>query len=394
MTKQQINTLLSKKKTPIYVFDIPVLLERVRFLRRRLPTEFSLCYAMKANPFLTRSLSRVVDRIEACSPGEYQICRQSNVPPEQIVLSGVYKSSTELVEMVTECPDMLFTVESYSQMLLLNELAEQLGWKLRVLLRLTSGNQFGLDEGTLKFIVQQRDLFPNVLIWGIHFFSGTQKRSLRTLKKEVEQLTALLDTLETEYRYRARNVEYGPGFPVCYFQAEIDQEDAFLQECSELLKSLTQRTHITLELGRSIAASCGTYLTSVVDTKFNNGQNFAILDGGIHHLVYYGQNMAMKQPKLELLTKHLGEPWPWNLCGSLCTTNDILVKQLMVPTLDFGDVIAFEQAGAYSMTEGLSLFLSRDLPAVVLLREDGRFELVRNHLPTYPFNTSTIGKEL
>lgn len=96
-----------------------------------------------------------------------------------------------------------------------------------------------------------------------------------------------------------------------------------------MLMNLRCKAHITLELGRSIAASCGTYLTRVVDVKHNKGQNYAILDGGIHHLVYYGQRMAMQLPPHKLYPPRLGEAQPWNLCGSLCTVNDILVKQLL-----------------------------------------------------------------
>ena len=38
------------------------------------------------------------------------------------------------------------------------------------------------------------------------------------------------------------------------------------------------------------------------------------------------------------------------------------------------------------MTEGISLFLSRELPQVIKLKEDGSLELVRDSLPTYVLN--------
>lgn len=37
------------------------------------------------------------------------------------------------------------------------------------------------------------------------------------------------------------------------------------------------------------------------------------------------------------------------------------------------------------MTEGIALFLSRELPKVLKLQEDG-FELARDNLQTYEFN--------
>lgn len=150
---------------------------------------------------------------------------------------------------------------------------------------------------------------------------------------------------------------------------------------------------ITLELGRSLAAHCGTYFTRVVDAKCNHKQNYAIVDGGMHQLVYYGQSMAMKLPPIRHYTHHSpGNVEPWNICGSLCTINDILVKQLPLPSLHVGDVLAFERTGAYCMTEGISLFLSRDLPAVLYRHPDGQVDELRSHFETYHLNTSNLQK--
>ncbi|MEI3412825.1 MAG: hypothetical protein V8Q57_06260 [Blautia sp.] len=44
-----------------------------------------------------------------------------------------------------------------------------------------------------------------------------------------------------------------------------------------------------LEMGRYLAYLCGFYLTSIVDMKVNHEQSYAIVDGGINHLNYYGQ---------------------------------------------------------------------------------------------------------
>ena len=84
---------------------------------------------------------------------------------------------------------------------------------------------------------------------------------------------------------------------------------------------------VTLELGRFLAASCGQYFTHVADRKTNHGQNYLILDGGMHQMVYYGQFMGMKMPRITLCGKENAPiQKQWNLCGSLCSMNDILVK--------------------------------------------------------------------
>ena len=149
---------------------------------------------------------------------------------------------------------------------------------------------------------------------------------------------------------------------------------------------------IVIELGRSIAASCGYYITKVVDKKTNKGQNYAIVDGGIHHLVYYGQTMAMKFPHLEIYPARNDENTEdWNLMGSLCTINDIIIKQYPVSNLQIGDAFIFKNTGAYCMTEGISLFLSRELPQVALLKNDN-LNLVRDAFKTYTLNKANYNK--
>ena len=131
----------------------------------------------------------------------------------------------------------------------------------------------------------------------------------------------------------------------------------------------------------------GYYITKVVDIKRNKNQNYAIVDGGMNHIVYYGQSMAMKIPKCDIYPKRESKDEErWNLCGSLCTINDILVKQFPVSNLKIGDVFIFKNAGAYCMTEGISLFLSRDLPCVLKLKDNNQIEVVRKDLPTYTLN--------
>ena len=59
----------------------------------------------------------------------------------------------------------------------------------------------------------------------------------------------------------------------------------------------------------------------------------------------------------------------WNICGSLCTVNDVLVKQMPLKHAKIGDALVFERVGAYSVTEGIYLFLSRRMPRILFWSE-------------------------
>ena len=102
--------------------------------------------------------------------------------------------------------------------------------------------------------------------------------------------------------------------------------------------------------------------------------------------------MAMKLPKLDIYPSRNRSKEEWNLCGSLCTINDLLVKKMLVDNLQLGDMFIFHNTGAYSMTEGISLFLSRNLPKV-LLKENNTYEIVREDINTYQFNMANKGGE-
>lgn len=393
---QALNRLLQENKTAFYVFDIAKLKARIAHLQAALPPEVVLCYAVKANTFITKELINTIHRFEICSPGEAEICRAVGVPSENMVISGVYKTP-EVMEAMVADPSFhpIYTVESLEQYELFRRLAKEYGRTLPLLLRLTNGSQFGINKGDIEAIVARRGETPEVDILGIQFFSGTQKTSLKKLKREVGKLDDLLTLLEEKYGFVAQELEYGPGFPVSYFQSDELDEAELLSGFSELLHDMTHHPKVTLELGRSIAASCGTYYTHIVDLKRNQEQNYALVDGGMHHLVYFGQHMAMKQPFFHVCGKEeLPATDQWNICGSLCSMNDVMTKQSPLPDLALGDVLAFENAGAYCMTEGISLFLSRDIPAVYLLLEDGTAVQVRKAFDTATLNQPNYGKDV
>ena len=353
MDEIAVQTLLTQYATPLYLFDGETLQQRVSYLRSKLPDGVGLCYAIKANPFLAGYLSPLVERLELCSPGEYRICAEQGLPLSQFVVSGVYKTPEFIREILPHSP-AIFTVESMEQFHLIRRTAQDSGSPVSLLLRLTSGNQFGLEKDEITDILTQHQNDPLLHFKGIQYFSGTQKTSVKRLTRELSTVDEFLQTLEQLLGYPMEELEFGPGFPVSYYAEDDFPEDEYLEQFAQLLQTMTFSGTITLEL----------------------------------QLVYYGQSMAMKLPPIRHYTHHSpGNVEPWNICGSLCTINDILVKQLPLPSLHVGDVLAFERTGAYCMTEGISLFLSRDLPAVLYRHPDGQVDELRPHFETYHLNT-------
>ena len=391
MNTDLLTQALRQYPTPFYLLDEVELAAHVAHLRSLFAPEVQLCYAMKANSFVLGPLARQVERIEACSMGEVRSCLALGVPEEMLVVSGVHKDAAFIDELMAEHPGIgWYTAESRSQFELLARTSEAHGRPIRLLLRLTSGNQFGMTAAEAKELAASCASLPLVDFCGIQYYSSTQKSSLKRLKRELESIDRLMGELEAAGT-PARELEFGPGLPVSYYEPEEEacaQQDELARGLQELLGNMAFAGLVTLELGRSMVASCGTYVTSVVDTKRNKTGNYAIVDGGKHQFVYYGNALSLQVPPCCILpARDDGPREAWNICGSLCTVTDILAKQIELPGLKVGDALAFDRAGAYCPTEGIALFLSRDLPRIVLHGQDGEFFELRDRIETYPLNT-------
>ena len=243
---------------------------------------------------------------------------------------------------------------------------------------------------------------------GIQCYSGTQKKKLSQIEAEVVWLQAIAHTCEAEHGVELKEIEYGPGLSVDYFVTDkCDAMNADFDELKEfavMIKEMSEKFNVTLEMGRYIAATCGILISRIADMKMNDTTRYAIIDSGINHINYYGQAMAMKKPRCEFIPMEYTEGFadgvdhevevysqgvqPYNICGSLCTVGDVIVKNLELKDAKIGDMIAFYNIGAYSVTEGIYLFLSRRMPAIVMYSKKNGYRVIRKPIETFLINSS------
>ena len=413
-----INEMIKEFKTPFYLYDIAELNKRIEMMRGY-QKEIGLCFAMKASPVLAGYIAPFVDRLEVCSPGEYEICVRDKVCAEKILVSGVNKTRESMRRILSLGGAAgFFTIESPKHFEILEAVMRDFtedapsvpnatpipNSKLRVYIRLTSGNQFGVDKETLEELCEKVNTSQYMELIGIHYFSGTQK-NLKKIEKELTELTEYGKKLKENFG-KDFSLEYGPGLGIDYFKEIKTPLSHFNEEDMKGLMDIVEKTglkdsysDITFEYGRYIAATCGKYYTGVADVKTNDGTNYAILEGGLHQITYYGSMAGMKVPSIDYISKTSdsakmdevqgelqNELQDYVLAGSLCSVNDILVRKVSLPKLDIGDALCFNLTGAYSATEGISLFLSRDLPAIIVQGIDEKVALVREHTETNIYN--------
>jgi len=392
--------LIKEYGTPFYHFDIAQLKMRIDMIKGH-QSGIGLCYAMKAGPYLTRYAADYVDRLEVCSPGEYEICVRDGIAPKKILVSGVNKTGDSIKRILSlGGASGLFSIESPEQFRILENEARDFSGsklvKLRCNIRLSSGNQFGVEKKVLEELCERILESKYLELVGIHFFSGTQK-SLKKIEKELTELTSYGYELSEKYGKKL-SLEYGPGLGIDYYRTDdkvlTDEElplynESYMEDLMGLVNNTGLRDafgEITFEYGRYIAATCGRYFTSVVDVKRTDDTNYAILDGGLHQITYYGSMAGMKIPFVETISSKNSSMEDYVLAGSLCSVNDILVRRISMPSLDIGDTLCFNLAGAYCATEGISLFLSRDIPAIIVRTVDGAEKLLRDHIEINTYN--------
>jgi diaminopimelate decarboxylase len=391
MNENLLKEVSLKNNTPSYVFDLDVFNERANLVKKFFGEKIGLCFSIKANPFLLGRLPQCFDKIEVCSPGELTICEKTNSDMKKVIFSGVNKTLAD-VERAIDDGVGTFTAESYLHLKLINECALKRGIIAPVLVRLTGGSQFGMDESDVLSVIKNRFDYKGITIVGIHYFTGTQKRKAAAIVKELDYITEFIDRAKAECDYTIQRIEYGTGLAVDYFNPDADTIEAErLEAVSARLRELAEICELTVEMGRFFAAPCGYYFTKVMDVKTNCGINYAILDGGLNQLKYDGQIKGMQIPRIVHIKNNSSasseKTEQWTLCGSLCTTEDVLARNVEFASLEIGDVLVFCRTGAYSAMEGMAVFLSREMPSISVYSNNEGITLIRDLFYTDVLNT-------
>jgi len=377
--------------TPLYVYDLAVLERRVEALRAALPDPFQLAYAVKANPN-TAVLARIAGLglgADVASAGELERVLAAGFAPAALVFTGPGKRDSELAAAVTAGAGLI-TVESPNELRRLEAIAAVAGRPVAILLRRSIGPDateavriIG-DEGAGKFGMDDDDLWTSARyalasdwfqLQGIHAFGASNVRSAAALAGHIERTMAFGRELAASLGFQLRLVDVGGGLGIPYADDELALD---LEALGAGLAALAARwaadpvtavTRVLMEPGRFLVGPAGAYVSRVVDTKRVRGQAVAIIDGGINHLlrpVLVGQSQRIRRVSAE---REGSAPMvePVTIAGPLCTGLDILARALPIGLPAVGELLAVLDAGAYGYTESMPLFLSRPLPAEVVL---------------------------
>lgn len=367
ITYRDIKKMEEAYHVPFYIYSGRDACENAAEVQRCLGSSVRLCYAVKANYFLAESLIDVAAGFEICSRGELDYCLENHVPAEKISYSGVWKSEED-VRRALKVGVRRFVLDSPRQLAMLQEFADK---KVKVLLRLSSGNQFGMDAHEIVKVLSDESLSSDLEISGIHYYAGTQRQFTYQLEQDFRLLTESLEQFENQ-GISIKELQIGGGLGVPLFESDdIEECEKAADYLFSFIRNLAEYYQVTYECGRLIAANAGRYVAKVFEKKQRAGREILFVQGGSHHIRYHGNVVGQRTLFIDGVAKvkRQGER-EYMLCGSLCSSADILSMKFKHCPMEIGDYVLFYNAGAYALQEASNIFLGMAMPGILIYNKD------------------------
>jgi diaminopimelate decarboxylase len=241
-----------------------------------------------------------------------------------------------------------------------------------------AASQFGLPLDTARSVPWLFEPAGNLRPIGIHFFPVTNVAEVEALIAEFRLSISTAAQLIAETGLRARLVDIGGGFGAPFATPGNRPKyeglrEALVQALDEFLPGWRENEPlIAFESGRYAVGDCGTLLTRVLDVKKSAGTTFVVLDAGTNVLGGMSGLGRMLAPGARPAQGAITDTRNGvNLVGPLCTPLDVLSRAATIGIPRIGDVLEIPNVGAYGLSASLVSFLSRPLPAEVVIDRDG-----------------------
>lgn len=387
--------------TPLYVFDEVTLRARcqsfVREFSNRYPST-TVLYASKA--FMNKALVRLFMEeglgLDVVSGGELALAQAVGFPRERVYFHGNNKTRQELEEALDWGIGRI-VVDSFHELRLLNLVARSKGVTQDILIRVSPevdphthvhtstgilDSKFGFPMGTgdAKQAVLDALEASNLRLVGIHFHLGSPIFELEPYVTAIEKVLAFASRFREE-GLELREFSPGGGFAIAYLRSQSPPTiaqyagtitGALLEGCETYG---LERPRLLIEPGRAIVGPAAVAVYHVGAIKNIPGvRKYVSVNGGM------GDNIrpALYDAKYEAVVANRMDVQPSEtvtIAGKYCESGDILVRDVALPPVESGDIIAIPAAGAYSPSMASNYNLN-PLPAIVLVK-DGKARLIR-----------------
>jgi len=386
--------------TPLYVFDELGLRSKCNEFKAEFGQRYSdttVIYAAKA--FINRALALIFKEegvgLDVVSAGELSIAQSVGFPLDRVYFHGNNKSEEE-IRLALKWHVGHIVVDNFHERTMLDEIAREQGCVPDILLRLSPGvdphthsyittglidSKFGFPLATGDRAVAEAMSAPNLNLVGLHFHLGSLIFEAEPYRGAIEIMLNLAAELRQKYGFELMELSVGGGFAIQY---DIDSPSPpisvyaeviaskIISKCGELKLILPR---LIIEPGRAMVGQSGVALYKVGVVKDIPGVRcYVSVDGGmgdnIRPALYGAKHEAVVANKMSE-----GEAGKVTIAGKFCESGDILVRDINLPPVSAGDIIAIPGSGAYCLSMASNYNASLK-PAIVLVKA-GKARLIR-----------------
>tara|TARA_B100000809_G_scaffold124412_2_gene122612 strand:- start:37454 stop:38767 length:1314 start_codon:yes stop_codon:yes gene_type:complete len=387
--------------TPLYVYDE----KTIRSMAQTFVGEFtsrypktSVAYASKA--FLNLAMAKIANEenlsLDVVSGGEIAVAHAAGFPSNKMYFHGNNKTPRELSEAI-DLGVGTIVVDGFQELDILNNIAKSKNANQGIMLRLSPSVDahthahtttgildvkfgFSIETGESSIAIKQALNSSNLTLQGIHFHLGSPIFELEPYSIAID---TVFDYLNPFFKQGLELKKFSPGggFAIGYLQKQLPPS---IGDYAEVITSMLKNKcddlgidypELIIEPGRSMVGRAGVAIYTVGVTKIiPNVRTYVSLDGGmgdnIRPALYEAQYEAVAANKMsdtdfETVT----------LAGKYCETGDILVKDVSLPILDSGDLVAIPASGAYCIAMS-SNYNMNPRPEIVIV-SDGDSRIIR-----------------
>ena len=387
--------------TPLYVYDE----KTIRSMAQTFVGEFtsrypktSVAYASKA--FLNLAMAKIANEenlsLDVVSGGEIAVAHAAGFPSNKMYFHGNNKTPRELSEAI-DLGVGTIVVDGFQELDILNNIAKSKNANQGIMLRLSPSVDahthahtttgildvkfgFSIETGESSIAIKQALNSSNLTLQGIHFHLGSPIFELEPYSIAID---TVFDYLNPFFKQGLELKKFSPGggFAIGYLQKQLPPS---IGDYAEVITSMLKNKcddlgidcpELIIEPGRSMVGRAGVAIYTVGVTKIiPNVRTYVSLDGGM------GDNIrpALYEARYEAVAANKMSDTDFEtvtLAGKYCETGDILVKDVSLPILDSGDLVAIPASGAYCIAMS-SNYNMNPRPEIVIV-SDGDSRIIR-----------------
>ncbi len=393
-------SLASRYGTPLYVFDEATLrstaAEFKNQFRKHYP-ETMVLYACKA--FLNRAILELEKEegigLDVVSGGEISIAREFGFPMETISFPGNNKSEEEL-RLALAYGVGRIVVDNFGELEMLGQITRESKQEANILIRISPGidphthrhiatgnidSKFGFPLAQAEQALMAAAVIPQLKIKGLHFHAGSQLTSPEPYRAAGETVLDFAARMKQEHNFNMEELSVGGGFPVqMSLSTPVPPLATYAETITAIIDSKCRQAglaqpRLIIEPGRAMVARAGVALYTVGFRKEIPGiRTYISVDGGM------GDNIrpALYQEEMEaVLANRMNDTVKerYSIAGKFCESGDVLIRDIEMPDMAAGDILATPGCGAYNIPQSCN-YNAFVRPAVVMVK-DGRARLIR-----------------